>query len=148
MTVAAWQIWLGLALVLALFELGGAHFVMLGLAIAAAVVAIAVGVVPEIGLAGQLLIFGVAAAFTVPTIIMVFRHYFPAGRVNVMNEPSSRAAEPQEVVERDGRAGVEIYGDFYPAEYPSGLPPEPGTQVIVLEFKGIVARVRAAESKQ
>ncbi len=148
MGVAAWQIWLGLALLLGLAELAGAHFIMLGLGLAAAVVAIVAAVVPEIGLAGQLLVFAVAAAFIVPTIILVFRRYFPESQISVMNEPGSQAAEPHWVVERDGRAGVEIYGDFYPAEFSSGLAPEPGMQVEIVEFRGIVALVRALDAPE
>lgn len=148
MTVAAWQIWLAVALVLALLELAGAHFILLGLAIAAAAVALIAGFVPATGFAGQLLIFAIAAAFTVPAIVMVFRRYFPNNLVNVVNEPGGRAGEPRPAVERNGRIGVEIYGDFYPAEFSSGLTPEPGTQVVVTEFRGIVARVRAASDPE
>ena len=142
MSVAAWQIWLGAALVLAFLELTGAHFIMLGLAIAAAIVALVVILLPELGLTGQLLTFAVAVAVTIPAIITVFRRYFPVNRVTVMNEPGQHAAAPRQVVKDNGRIGVKIRGDFYPAEYSDGRVPDPGDEVVVEGFRGIVARVR------
>lgn len=139
----AWHMWAIVALLLALLELFGAHFVLLGLGLAAAVVAIVVGIAPGTGIGAQLLIFIVASLLIVPAIIVVFRRYYPGGGVSVMNEPGGRAAEPHEVIERDGQVGVEIYGDFYPARFPTtGLEPEPGMIVVIQEFRGIVAMVK------
>ncbi|MEA5444678.1 nodulation efficiency, NfeD-like protein [Gammaproteobacteria bacterium AB-CW1] len=142
----AWHLWAVVALLLALAELMGGQFILLGLGLAAALVALVLAFLPGMGLAGQLLIFGVAAAVIVPVIVMIFRHYFPEGGVSVMNEPGGKAGQPRTVVERDGRVGVEIYGDFYPAEFPSGLKPEPGMEVVVTRFRGIVAMVRAVSA--
>lgn len=138
-----WHVWAITAVVLMMLELFGAHFVLFGLGLAAAVVAIVAAAAPATGLTAQLLVFMAAALVIVPAIIIVYRRYFPAGGVSVMNEPGGRASEPREVVVRDGRVGVEIYGDFYPAAFPtSGLKPEPGTRVVVQEFRGIVALVK------
>ncbi|MCP1726290.1 membrane protein implicated in regulation of membrane protease activity [Natronospira proteinivora] len=141
----AWHLWAVAALLLALAELAGGQFILLGLGLAAAVVAVVLIFLPGMGFAGQLLIFGVAAAVIVPLIVMVFRRYFPEQGVSVMNEPGGKAGEPRPVVERDGRIGVEIYGDFYPAEFPSGIEPEKGMEVVVLRFRGIKALVRAVD---
>jgi len=77
---------------------------------------------------------------------MIFRHYFPEQGVSVMNEPGDKAGKPRQVIEKDGRIGVEIYGDFYPAQFRSGVIPEPGMEVMVVEFRGIIAMVQATES--
>ncbi len=141
----AWHLWAMAAIVLGLMELMGAHFVLLGLGLAAAVVAIYVGLAPEAGLGGQILMFAVAAAIIVPAIILVYRRYYPAGGVSVMNEPGDAAAEPRVVIEREGRAGVEVYGDFFPVRFAtSGLVPEAGRQVRIVGFQGITALVRSA----
>jgi len=141
----AWHLWAVAALLLALAELAGGGFVLLGLGLAAVVVTLVLVFAPGMGFGGQLLIFGVAAAVIVPIIVMVFRHYFPDHGVSVMNEPGGKAGEPRPVVERNGRIGVEIYGDFYPAEFSSGLQPEVGMEVVVVKFRGIVALVRAVD---
>lgn len=139
-----WHFWAIIALLLGLAELIGGQFILLGLGLAAAVVAVVMMLAPNTGLAGQLLIFGVSAAVIVPLIIVVFRHYFPGDGFSVMNEPGGKARQPRPVVERDGRIGVEIYGDFYPAEFRSGIKPEAGMEVVVVEFRGIVAMVQVA----
>lgn len=138
-----WQMWAIAALILMLMELFGAHFVLLGLGLAAAVVAIVAAMAPGVGLIGQILIFLVAALAIIPAIVIVHRRFYPSRGVSVMNEPGGEAAKPREVIVRNGRAGVEIYGDFYPAEFPnSGLAPEPGTTVVVSSFRGITALVK------
>ncbi|MDQ2068828.1 NfeD family protein [Natronospira bacteriovora] len=142
----AWHLWAIAALLLGLAELMGGQFILLGLALAASVVMVVMMLAPNTGLGGQLLIFGVSAAVIVPLIVIVFRQYFPGDRFSVMNEPSDEASVPRDVVERDGRIGVEIYGDFYPAEFRSGLKPEPGMEVVVVEFRGIVALVQATQT--
>ena len=137
-----WHMWAIVAMILMLMELMGAHFILLGLGLAAVVMAVVMMIWPGLGFADQILIFTASAAVIVPAIIVVFRRYYPEGGVSVINEPGSKAAGPHVVVERNGRIGVEIYGDFYPARFSTGLEPEPGEQVVVTEFKGIVALVR------
>ncbi len=142
-----WHIWAITAMVLMLMELMGAHFILLGLGLAAAVMAVVVAIWPGLGFGDQIMIFTGAAVVIVPAIILVFRRYYPEGGVSVVNEPGGKAAGPHVVVERDGRIGVEIYGDFYPARFSTGLEPEPGEQVIVTEFRGIVAQVRVVDEQ-
>lgn len=138
-----WHLWAIAAIVLMLMELFGAHFVLLGLGLAALVVALVAVMVPGIGIGGQLGVFTLSALVIVPGIVWLFRCFFPNHGPSVMNEPGNGAAGPHEVVVRNGRIGVEIYGDFYPARFPnSGLQPQPGTQVTITEFRGITAMVK------
>lgn len=142
-----WHMWAIVAMVLMMMELLGAHFILLGLGLAALVMAVVMMIWPALAFTDQLLIFTASAAVIVPAIIVVFRRYYPEGGVSVVNEPGDKAAGPHVVLERDGRIGIEIYGDFYPARFSTGLEPEPGDQVIVTEFRGIVAMVRVVSDR-
>lgn len=142
----AWHIWFLAALALAMLELLGAHFVFFGLAIAALAVSLAVAIVPGLGLGGQVGLFMVASLVAVPGIVVVYRRFFPKRRVSVMNEPSREAEQPRDIVEDNGRVGVTIHGDFYPARLPDGRDPAPGLRVVVTRFQGIVAIVVPADS--
>lgn len=142
-----WHLWMMAAIGLMALELFGAHFVLLGLGLAALVVALIMLLAPGLGLGVQVGLFTLAALLIVPGMVWLFRCFFPSGGVSVINEPGGRSALPRPVIERGGRAGVEIYGDFYPARFAhSGLVPEPGMEVVVTGFQGIVAQVRLAGS--
>lgn len=144
--MAAWHIWFIAALALAILELFGAHFVLFGLALAALAVSLAVAITPGMSFVGQLGLFIAASIVIVPGIIVIYRRFFPKRRVSLMNEPGGEAEQPRDTVEQNGRVGVTIYGDFYPARLPNGRDPAPGLRVVITRFQGIVAIVVPADS--
>ena len=69
-----WHLWAVAAMVLMLMELFGAHFIMLGLGLAAVVMTVVMMIWPGLGFGDQIMVFTAAAVVIVPGIIVVFRY--------------------------------------------------------------------------
>lgn len=146
MTVAAWQIWVLAGLLLALAELFGAQFVMVALGAAALVVGAVVALWPGLSLNGQLALFAVLAAAFIPALIVLYRRTRTRRAAGLVGESGAYLDRRFTVIRRDGRLGIVVDGDFYPASLSDDRPPPEGAAVRIEGFRGITALVVPLDS--
>ncbi len=138
MELDPWSIWLLVALVMLALEvalMGGAG----GLLLAWGVMAFA-AMLAALGGASvtmQLVTAGVAGVIAMPAVIWMFRRTTEG----VAGATTVRAR----ITRRNGRLGVLVRGDFFPAEHVNGRELQEGDEVIVKDYKGLTALVRDAD---
>lgn len=137
--VEAWQIWLGLGLLLAIAEVLGTQFVLLALGTAFALTAL---VTQAFGLDfdGQLLAAAIWAALLVPAFIVFYRRRMMPGATRTLVSDGVGIGERFTVIRRGERLGVKVHGDFFPIEGDAAE----GDSVTLTEWRGICAVVRRA----
>jgi membrane protein implicated in regulation of membrane protease activity len=136
--IAAWHVWVLLAIALAIAELLGTHFVLFALALSCLAGAAVAAWTPW-GLNAQVGATLVAAMVLTPVMVQQFRrqHARAPGPLDEGWE-SGREAVLEEYA---GRLGVRLRGDFFPARSVSGQLPEAGARVLVTRIEGITAWV-------
>ncbi|WP_200342427.1 NfeD family protein [Rhodovibrio sodomensis] len=136
-----WLAWVALAvgLVVADLALAGAQLILVG----AAFGALAAGIASAAGLGfeAQAWVFVGFTALSTP-LILTLRPRRKRSKAHRRADWASGLIA--EAVDWNGRVGVKLLGDFYPARERSGVAPEPGRRVRVVEMDGITAVVEDA----
>lgn len=140
--IAAWQIWLLLAVLLALAELMGAQLVLLALGLSCLAGAAVAAFTPW-GLAAQLGATVAAAAVLTPLLVLAFRRHHLQAAPGPL-DPGWEAGHTARLEGYGGRLGVRIQGDFFPARAESGALPPEGARVVVVRLESVTAVVRPA----
>jgi membrane protein implicated in regulation of membrane protease activity len=135
--IEAWQVWIVLGLLLAIGEVLGTNFVMLGLGLACAGGSIAAA--SGAHLTGQITAFALASAVIVPLLVYLLRR---RGAARTYRDAGNFAGRSGRTERYNGRLGVRLNGDFFFARYEDGSEPEPDRQVTVVEMQGLTAIVR------
>lgn len=141
--IATWQVWVLLAILLALAELLGTQLVLLALGLSCLAGAAVAAWTPW-GLTAQLGATVVTAAVLTPTMVYAFRQRRQGDAPGPLDAGWEHGREA--VLERYGeRLGVRVRGDFFPARPAAGeLPPE-GARVTVLRLESLTAVVLPLE---
>ncbi|MEX0731785.1 MAG: hypothetical protein WED00_19080 [Aquisalimonadaceae bacterium] len=136
--IAAWHVWLLLALALGITDLVivGVSGVLLALA-AGALFAMAAALL-GFSFLTQLLVAAFSGLAMMPILVWLFRRI--TGRQNGTTVADSRLTDERfQVVEERGKTGIRVLGDFFPATDADGEVPAPGDTVRLLRFRGITA---------
>ena len=138
-TIEPWHWWVLLGMLLAIGELLGAQFVLLGLGIGC--LGGAVASLFDTTLSMQVLSWGILSAVVTPLLVLYFRRTHEK-RPGILDD--GWAIGMSGVTEEyGGRVGVRLKGDFYPARYlEDEQPPEAGVPVEVRDMRGITVFVR------
>tara|TARA_R110001583_G_scaffold13663_4_gene58248 strand:- start:504 stop:965 length:462 start_codon:yes stop_codon:yes gene_type:complete len=144
MEIDAWHLWLLAGIVLAALEMLGLAFVALALAlscVAGAAAALAGG-----SLTMQIAASAVAAIILTPLLVRLFKHRQASdGGVSLAGEVAS-LGQKYSLIEQQGRLGILIKGDFFPAQADNDEALSNGQAVIVQRFSGITAMVTPASA--
>ncbi len=141
-TISPWW-WVALGVLLAALEMVTPTTVTIWSAAAALVVALALWLVPGMGVAAQIAVFGLLSiAFTFGGRALAAR-YLPSGREVTLNRRTGAiVGRTGRVLSfSDGEGKVEIDGVPWPARLQGAGAPAPGDRVTVVGADGIVVLV-------
>lgn len=139
--VTAWQVWLGLGILLAIAEVMGTQFVLLALGAAFSLTALVTGVF-GLDFDMQLLSAAVWTAILVPAFITYYRRHMMPAATRTLVSDGLGVGETFDVVRRGDRLGVKIQGDFFPVDGADVL--TEGDRVIITAWRGISVVVERA----
>lgn len=136
--MAAWQIWLGLGILLAIAEVMGTQFVLLAIGAAFALTAV---VTAAFGLDFDLQLLSAAlwTGILVPSFILFYRRHMMPVATRTLVGDGLGVGDTFAVVRHGERLGVKIQGNFFPAEGAGEL--SEGDQVTITAWRGICAVV-------
>lgn len=142
--IEAWHLWLLAGMVLAAMEMLGMAFVALALGVSC--IAGAVAAVAGASLTVQIGATAVAAIILTPLFVRWFQSRKGSeDKVSLVGESGS-GGQVCHLVEQQGRLGVKIKGDFFPAESADGQELKSGQRVELQHFSGITAMVCPLDS--
>ncbi|MEH6471152.1 MAG: NfeD family protein [Halopseudomonas sp.] len=137
--IEAWHLWLLAGMILTALEMLGLAFVALALGlscIAGAVAALAGG-----SMTVQIGSTAVAAIIVTPLLVRWFKQRSQgADSISLAGEAGS-TGQTCTLIEQQGRLGVQIKGDFFPAQSDDDSELSVGQKVVVQRFSGITAMV-------
>jgi len=149
MTIESWHLWVIGGVLLMGLEMLGLGFVALALGVAglvgAAVAATDASLSLQIGSAV------LAALILIPLFVRGFRKFSKPREATGLAGELRGGGTATALVSQQGRLGVVITGDFFPAEAAEGESAarlQAGVRVVIEGFSGITARVRVANSTE
>ena len=149
MSLESWHLWVIGGVLLMGLEMLGLGFVALAIGVACLAGALAAYFGGELSL--QIGSAVLAALLLTPLFVRGFRRFSrPHDRATLAGSGAA-AGRPTPLVEQQGRRGVRITGDFFPAEAARGQAPgalQAGTLVTIDGFNGITAQVRIAQTTE
>lgn len=137
--VESWLLWIIGGLLLSLLELIGGQFVFLAIGVSC-LFGSAVARFTDYGFKWQLGITALAAAILIPLFVVWYKAKMqPKGRATIGEGAETNEQYP--LVENNGRIGVKIQGDFFPAKHANRQELQAGVIVKVMKMDGITAIV-------
>lgn len=138
--LAAWHIWVILALILAGLELLGAQFVLLALGVSALGGALAAGL--GAGLNIQLISVSITALVLVPLFVRKIHPYLlPKTPYGTLGSGAETGQLAKVIIGNGGNPAVRVSGNEYPLRWEGEAPPAAGDTVRIVSVEGITVCV-------
>ncbi|WP_405281258.1 NfeD family protein [Cobetia sp. Ld8] len=141
--LAAWHIWVILALILAGLELLGAQFVLLALGVSALG-----GALAGAGLNLQLISVAITALVLVPLFVRKIHPYLlPKTPYGTLGSGAETGQLAKVIIGNGGKPAVRVSGNEYPLRWEGEAPPAAGDTVRIVSVEGITVCVEPASKE-